>query len=74
MKLISSSQPVDSDSKLDHFVDESMDKDFDMKSGNGNELIVRSRRLITDVLDDSVLSDDHMSTESQLLHSQFPSF
>ena len=74
-KLINLIQPVDLDSKADCCATESVDGNFDRKSGNvHSELIVRFYRLITDVLDGSVLSDDHMSAGSQLLHSQFPNF
>ena len=67
--------PVDLDSKADCCATESVDGNFDGKSGNvHSELIVRFHRLITEVLDGSVLSDDHMSAGSQLLHSQFPNF
>ena len=67
--------PADLDSKADCCTTESVDGNFDGKSGNvHSELIVRFHRLITEVLDGSVLSDDHMSAGSQLLHSQFPNF
>ena len=39
-----------------------------------NELILNFHRLIYDILDGNVLSDDHISAGSQLLHAQFSNF
>ena len=76
-KPINLIQPGNLDSEVDdHYTSETIEQNIDKKSGNvkKNELMVRFRSLITDILDGSDLSDDHMSAGSQLLHSQFPHF
>ena len=76
-KPINLIQPGNLDSEVDdHYTSETIEQNIDKKSGNfkKNELMVRFRSLITDILDGSDLSDDHMSAGSQLLHLQFPHF
>ena len=61
-KLIKPIQPINLDLKVDHYTSENIDCNIDRNDNVQNELIVRFCRLITDVLDGSVLDECRKST------------